>query len=230
MRSCHLGSTVALLLSLGLPANAHAQEQGRPRLSPSLYAHAEGILADSTSDVTRWPDGSSASPAGSNKIHGFGYGLGAGMACSVIPRFTLGLRGRWLQRSPLETVWGRRLDVVEAVLVPQLNLLRRIGNMRPYVAVPLGAAWSIQRRSWTRAVEEEWNSRPGLTVGGSVGIEVFGPSQLGLLLELGYQARFLSASVISTPVEEPQSRVSERVTTTQHQIIFSAGLALGLRR
>jgi len=51
----------------------------------------------------------------------------------------------------------------------------------------------------------------------------------GTFLELGYQARFLSADVVSTPVSEPQAQVSERVTTTQHQILFTVGVVFGLR-
>ena len=77
---------------------------------------------------------------------------------------------------------------------------------------------------------EDWNSRPGLSAGAAIGLEMYWSRRWGTLVELGYQARFLSADVISTPVDEPQAQVSERVTTTQHQILFSVGLLVGLRK
>jgi hypothetical protein len=54
--------------------------------------------------------------------------------------------------------------------------------------------------------------------------------RFGMRVELAYQARFLSADVVSTPVDEPQSQVAERVTTTQQQLLFSLGIVFGLRR
>jgi hypothetical protein len=36
--------------------------------------------------------------------------------------------------------------------------------------------------------------------------------------------------VVSTPVNEPQSQVTERVKTTQQQLLFSLGVVFGLRR
>lgn len=121
----------------------------------------------------------------------------------------------------------------DVLLVPHVNLpwhWQRFprGGARPYLAAPFGVAWSYQSRNWTRAVNEDWNSRPGLSVGAALGLELFWNRRWGGLVELGYQARFLSADVISTPVDEPQARVSERVTTTQHQILFSSGIVFGL--
>jgi len=130
---------------------------------------------------------------------------------------------------------GRHLDVVEVLVVPQVSVpwkWRRWprGGARPYFAVPVGVAWSYQSRNWTRAVTEDWNSRPGLSAGAAIGLEIYWSRRWGTLVELGYQARFLSADVVSTPVDEPQAQVSERVTTTQHQILFSVGLLVGLRK
>ena len=118
--------------------------------------------------------------------------------------------------------------------MPQLHVPwnRRVprGGALSYVALPIGLAWSFQSRTWTRAVNEDWNSRPGLSVGAAIGVEMFWGRRWGTLVELGYQARFLSAEVISTPVDEPQAQASERVTTTQQQILLTVGLLFGLRR
>jgi hypothetical protein len=129
---------------------------------------------------------------------------------------------------------GRHLDVVEMLIIPQLNLpwkWRRWPpkGARPYIAIPLGLAWSFQYRNWTRAVDEDWNSRTGVSVGVAVGYEMYFSPRFGMRVELGYQARFLSADVVSTPVDEPQSQVTERVTTTQQQLLFSLGIVFGLR-
>jgi hypothetical protein len=130
--------------------------------------------------------------------------------------------------------FGRRLYVLEVLSVPHVNLpwyWRRFprGGARPYVALPVGLAWTYQTRAWSRAVHEDWNSRPGLSVGAALGLELFWSRRWGGLVELGYQARFMSADVISTPVDEPSARVSERVTTTQQQILFTVGVVFGVR-
>jgi hypothetical protein len=67
-------------------------------------------------------------------------------------------------------------------------------------------------------------------VGAAVGFELFWTPRWGVLLEVGYQARFMSADVTSTPVDEPQAQVTERVTMRQHQILLSVGIVFGLHR
>lgn len=78
-------------------------------------------------------------------------------------------------------------------------------------------------------MKEDWNSRPGLSVGAALGLELFWGLRWGIV-ELDYRARFLSAEVLSTPLDEPASKATERVTVTQHQLVLSLGLLFGLHR
>lgn len=164
--------------------------------------------------------------------------LGMGVDWAPFRQVSFGLRGRWFipgaAYSDNTNMLGRHLDVVEILLVPQLGLPWDLrfprGGARPYLALPVGVAWSYASRNWTRAVNEDWGARPGLSVGAALGIELFWGPRLGTLLELGYQAHFLSSDVTQTPVDEPPARVTERVTTTQHQIFFSVGIVFGVRR
>jgi hypothetical protein len=79
-------------------------------------------------------------------------------------------------------------------------------------------------------VNEDWNSRTGLSLGAAIGFELFWTPRWGALVELGYQARFMSADVTSTPVDEPAARVTERVTMRQQQLMLSLGIVFGLRQ
>ena len=226
------------LVSQAMPASAAAQEDAQPTTQPGLRLHVEGALGLLLSDSSRWPDGLRASPSCpplSDEVCDFAPALALGMDWSLSHHFDLGLRGRWIHPFPVRTMLGRHLDVVEVLIVPQLNVpwkWRRWPpkGARPYVAAPVGVAWSFQYRNWTRAVSEDWNSRPGLSAGVAVGFEMYFSRRFAILVELGYQARFLSADVVSTPVDEPEAQVSERVTTTQHQILFSVGVLFGLHR
>jgi len=231
---------VLCVLTVAAPVTARAQENGRVPTPPSLRLHVDGSFGHSISDLSRWPDGSTTSLSCSPLAFACGTVVAVGIGVDWAPfhHVSLGLRGRWFipgaSYSDNTNMLGRHLDVVEALLVPQLRLpwKWRIprGGARPYLTMPVGVAWSYESRNWTRAVTEDWRSRPGLSAGAAVGIELFWGRRLGTLLELGYQARFLSADVVSTPVDEPQAQVSERVTTTQHQLLFSLGILFGLQR
>jgi len=202
---------------------------------PRLRVHMDGVLADDghTETSAEWPGGSTEF-ATCQRWPSCDASLALGLGADWSPnRFlSLGLRARWHRGNDQLTVLGRRWDVVEALFVPQLNVPWRWrwprGGLRPYLALPFGPAWSFQSRNWSRAVEEEWNSRTGLSVGVALGMEFYWNHRWGWLVEVGYQARFLSADVVSTPVVDPQSQASERMTLRQRQILFSAGLLFGL--
>jgi hypothetical protein len=237
-----LRSTAAFcLLGLAVPAGAMAQQEVHQEVQspvpPSLRLRLEVALGQLSSDSTQWHDGSQASPSCAPYLYAcdLSPALGLGIDWSPLRYIGLGLRGRWVHQLASTSIFGRHLDVLEVLSVPQVNLpwkWRRFPRRgaRPYVALPLGVAWSFQSRSWTRAVNEDWNSHPGLSAGVAVGLEMYWTARWGSLVELGYQARFLSADVVSTPVDEPQAQASEHVTTRQHQIIFSVGLLFGLLR
>ena len=185
------------------------------------------------------PDGSRASPSCAPQLPPsfckIAPALGLGMDWSPVALFGLGLRGRWVPGIPGNgSIFGRRLDVVEVLLVPQVSLpwKTRIprGGARPYVAAPVGLAWSFESRTWERAVQEVWNARPVFSAGAALGLELYWGARWGTLLELDYRARFLSADVVSTPLAEPASQATERVTVIQHQLVFSVGLLFGLPR
>ena len=224
-------------VSLAMPASATAQQDELPAL-PSLRLHVEGALGMFLSDSSQWPDGVRASPSCpplSAEVCDFTPALALGMDWSPLQRFDFGLRGRWIHPFPVRDLLGRHLDVVELLIVPQYNLpwkWRRWPprGARPYVAVPVGVAWSFQYRDWTRAVNEDWNGRPGLSAGVAAGFEMYFSPRFAIFMELGYQARLLFSDVVSTPVNEPQSQVTERVKTTQQQLLFSLGVVFGLRR
>lgn len=221
-----------------VPCHATADEDPGPAKPPSLRVHLAGGLGMYLSDTSQWPDGVRASPSCpplSSEVCNLAPMLALGIDWSALDRFDVGLRGRWIHPFQVRDLLGRHLDVIEVLVVPRFNLPwdwppwpRR--RARLYLAAPLGVAWSIQYRSWTRAVNEEWNSRPGLSAGAAAGVEMYLGRRWGLLVELGYQMRFLSADVVSTPVDEPQSRVSERVVTAQQQLLLTLGVIFGLRR
>lgn len=220
------------------PAQVHEEPSLPPRLPapPSLRLHVEGALTDLRSNTTRWPDGTTSSPACTGLVDcDLGLAAALGLDWSSRRRVGVGLRGRMHRHFAGDANdLGRRLYVLEVLSVPHVNLPwfgRRFprGGARPYLALPVGVAWSFQTRAWSRAVREDWHSRPGLSVGAALGLELFWSRRWGGLMELGYQARFMSADVVSTPVDEPSARVSERVTTTQHQILFSVGIVFGVR-
>jgi len=238
--SRRLSITMICLGTLAASSGAIAQEVAEASpLPPRLRLHVEGGLGVYLSNSMQMPDGSRASPSCSPQlITAFcriAPALGLGMDWSLLPLFGLGLRGRWVHGIPGNgSIFGRRLDVVEVLLVPQVTLpwKKRIprSGARPYVAVPVGLAWSFESRTWERAVQEDWNARPGLSAGAALGLELFGGTSWGALIELDYQARFLSADVVSIPLAEPASQTTERVAVVQHQLVFSVGLLFGLHR
>ena len=231
-------SILFCLTCLACTASVRAEEDPQPQYPPSLRLHFDGGLGLLLSDSSRWPDGLQASPScppSSAEVCNFAPAFSLGTDWSLRRYFDLGLGVRWIHPFPVRQTLGRHLDVVEVLIIPQLNLpwkWRRWPpkGARPYIAIPLGLAWSFQYRNWTRAVDEDWNSRPGLGAGVAVGYEMYFSLRFGMRVELAYQARFLSADVVSTPVDEPQSQVAERVTTTQQQLLFSLGIVFGLRR
>ena len=234
-----VSSTAACCLaSLATLGSATAQEESQVRVPPRLRLHVEGALGLVLADSTRWPDGVRTSPScrpGSEELCELTPAFALGIDWSALPHFDLGSRVRWIQPFPIRATLGRHLDVVEVLALPQWNLPWKPTRWPPagarlYVALPVGVAWAFQYRDWTRAVEEDWRSRPGLSTGGAAGFEMYFSPRFAILIELGYQARFLSADVVSTPVDEPASHVSERVATTQHQVFLSLGMVFGLRR
>jgi hypothetical protein len=236
----------AALGTLSVPARALAQEadpfdEARLAPPPAVPAPArlrllgEGSLTNLRSDSMRWPDGTTAAPSCPNLIGcDPGLAVGLGLEWSSESRFGVGLRSRLHRRFEGDAMYlGRRLYVLEVLSVSRVNLpwpwqRKRHADVHPYVALPLGLAWTFQTRTWSRAVNEDWNSRTGLSVGAAVGFELFWTPRWGVLLEVGYQARFMSADVTSTPVDEPQAQVTERVTMRQHQILLSVGIVFGL--
>jgi hypothetical protein len=255
-RVCLAAHIAGGLAALGLSAHAAAQQaldplgsgdaparvpetpDLPPRLPapPSLRVHVEGALTDLQANTTRWPDGTTSSPTCTGLVScNLGLAAGLGLDWSSRGHVGFGVRARMHRHFAGDANdFGRRLYVLDLLSVPHVDLpwfSRRFprGGARPYVALPVGLAWSFQTRAWSRAVHEDWNSRPGLSVGAALGLELFWSRRWGGLMELGYQARFMSADVISTPIDEPSARVSERVTTTQHQLLFSVGIVLGVR-
>jgi len=237
-------AVIPWLVALAVPAGSMAQEEGRqeardpqPAMPPRLGLHVENALGLFLANSTRWPDGSRASPscAPLDDACNFSVALGLGMDWLPLRHFGLGLRGRWVHPRSSATILGRHLEVVEVLAVPQLHLpwkWRRFppAGARSYLAVPIGVAWSFLSRRWTRAVKEDWNGRPGLSTGVALGLEMYWSRRWGTLVELAYQVRFLRATLISTPVDEPQAQVGQQITTTHHQILFSVGLLLGFYR
>ena len=241
--SPRLSVTMAFCLgALAASAEARAQEavEAPLPLPPRLRLHVEVGLGAYLSYSMQMPDGSRASPSCSSlqlipALCRITPALGLGMDWSPVPLFGLGLRGRWVPAiAGNGSIFGRRLDVVEVMLVPQMSLpwRKRIprGGARTYVAAPVGLAWSFESRGWERAVREDWESRPGLSAGIALGFELFWGARWGTFLELDYRARFLSADVVSTPLAEPASQATERVTVIQHQLVFSVGLLFGMQR
>jgi hypothetical protein len=240
----HLPVAVAFCLGVFAASEPKAQEgtegTDSPRSSPpDLRLHLEAGLGADLYRSMQMPDGSRASPSCSSGeliplLCKLIPALDLGIDWSPVEAFGAGLHARWLPalRGGASTL-GRRLDILEVLLVPQVRLpwpwrFPR-GGARPYLAAPLGVAWSFQSKKWERAVNESWNSRPGLSAGAALGLELFWGPRWGTLFELDYRARFLSSDVVSTPLDEPALAASERVTVTQHQLVFSVGVVLGLR-
>ena len=221
----------AVPVSLGVNEGAIVS----PPRPPCLRLHLAAGLADAGSNGTmaKWPGGStqdswcSAWPCLFNQL------LDLGADWSPTRYYGLGLRGRWVRGGDYNLV-GRDWDVLEVLLTPEFNLpwpwLWPHGGLRPYLALPIGPAWSFQSRAWSRAVAEEWHSRTGVSVGGALGFEFYVSRRWGFVVETSYQERYLSADVVETPVDEPQAQASERVTLMQRHLAFSVGLLVVLDR
>ena len=206
-------------------------------LPPGLRLHVEVAPGANLATSRRGSDGSQSSPScaveAPPSLCSIPLALGLGLEWSSVQHIGLGLRGRWVYAPANTSLFGRRLNVLEVLASPNVGWPwhTRIpsGGARTYFAVPVGLAWSFQSRNWERAVREDWNSRPGLSVGVACGLELFWGRNFGGLVELGYQARFLSADVVSTPLADPASKASERVTVTQHHLVLSLGILYGRR-
>jgi hypothetical protein len=66
--------------------------------------------------------------------------------------FGLGVHARWLVgRAAWEEYLGRHIDIIEVLLVARLELPWKwrwpYGGARPYLALPLGPAWSYESRT-----------------------------------------------------------------------------------
>ena len=206
-----------------------------PPQPPHVRLHLAAGLANAGSSDTlaKWPGGSavdsrcSEGPCLSPVVD-----LGADW--SPTRYYGLGLRGRWVRGGDSGNLMGRHWDVLEVLLTPQLNLpwpwRWPRGGGRPYLALPIGPAWSFQSRDWSRAVAEEWRSRTGVSVGAALGCEFYVSRRWGFVVETNYQERYLSSDVVETPVNEPQARASERVTLMQRHLAFSVGLLVALDR
>ena len=206
-----------------------------PPAPPRLRLHVAAGLVDAGPNGTmaKWPGGSTVGSWCSDGPCLFSQVLDLGADWSSTRYFGLGLRGRWVNESDYNLL-GRRWDVLEVLLTPELNLpwpwRWPRGGLRPYLALPIGPAWSFQSRAWSRAVAEEWHSRTGVSVGAALGFEFYVRRRWGFVVETNYQERYLAADVVETPVGEPQAQASERVTLMQRQLAFSVGLLLALDR
>lgn len=199
---------------------------------PRLRLHGTlGLAHGGQGTIATWPGGREEVAACASSCLVLPV-LDLGVDGSLSRIFGVGLRARWTPRHWHDGVVGRRWDVVEMLLTPQINLpwpgpkLR--DRMRPYLAFPVGPAWAFATRSWSRAVHEEWNSRTGLSVGATVGVEFYLKRRFGFVGEITCQERFMSADVVETPVAEPAARASERVTLRQRYLTISVGMLLGL--
>ena len=204
-----------------------------PPRPPRLRLHLAAGLANAGPNGTMatWPDGSTVDSWCSNCM--FSQIADVGADWSSTSYYGLGLRGRWVRDGDYNLL-GRYSDVLEILLTPQLSLpwpwRWPRGGLRPYLALPIGPAWSFQSRAWSRAVVEEWHSRTGVSVGAALGFEFYVSRRWGFVVETNYQERYLSADVVETPVGEPQARASERVTLMQRHLAFSVGLLIPLDR
>lgn len=202
-----------------------------PAAPPRLRLHAGAGIADGgRGTMARWPGGATEYASCSPSCT-YAPILDLGVVWSPWPHLGFGLRGRWVPGSA-RSVLGRRWDVLEVTFTPELDLpwpwRGPRGRMRPYLALPIGPAWSFTSRDGGRAVQEDWKARTGSSVGAALGFEFYLNRRIGFVGELSYQERFLSADVVETPVDEPQARASERVTLNQRYLTFTAGLLLGL--
>lgn len=199
---------------------------------PRLRLHGTvGLAHGGRGTIATWPRGREEVAACSSDCLVFPV-LDLGVDGSLSRLLGMGLRTRWTPRQWQDGVMGRRWDVVEVLLTPQINLpwpgTRLRDRLRPYLAFPIGPAWAFATRGWSRAVDEEWNSRTGLSVGATVGVEFYLKRRLGFVGEITCQERFMSADVVETPVAEPSARATERVTLRQRYLTISVGILLGL--
>jgi hypothetical protein len=208
-----------------------------PPRPPQLRLHLAAGLAEGGPNGTmaNWPGGSTVdSWCSTCPFTQVSPVLDLGADWSPTRYYGLGLRGRWVRGGDSYNLLGRHWDVLEVLLTPQLNLpwpwRWPRGGLRPYLALPIGPAWSFQSRAWSRAVAEEWHSRTGVSVGGALGFEFYVSRRWGFVVETSYQERTLSADVVETPVGEPQAQASERVTLMQRHLAFSVGLLVALDR
>ena len=143
-----------------------------------------------------------------------------------------GMRARWIVADTTSNLLGRRFNAVEVLLTPQFQFpwpwRWPRGGLRPYLALPIGPAWSFESRAWSRAVAEDWQSRVGLSLGAALGFEFYLSRRWGFVVETSYQERYLSADVVETPLAEPQAQATERVTLTQRHLTVSLGLLVAL--
>jgi len=226
------GTPNSLLVQQGIPLPLPAPPQRRLHLAIGLADPGpNGTMA-------KWPGGSTEdSQCPGIQLCSLNPILDLGADWSPTRHFGFGVRARWLKGTDFTDwprVMGRTWDVLEVLLTPQLNLpwpwRWPRGGLRPYLALPIGPAWSFQSRAWSRAVAEEWHSRTGVSVGGALGFEFYLSRRWGFVVETSYQERYLSADVVETPVDEPQAQASERVTLMQRHLAFSVGLLVALDR
>jgi|GEM_PF-5430482 len=253
MRSAASRALLACLAVLATARLAHAQlfeampasslvNESDPLLPPRL-SHVRFHLAVGLAEtgpngtMADWPGGSTVNSSCSTCLFTqVSPVVDLGVDWSPTRCFGLGLRGRWVHGDDSYSIMGRHWDVLEVLLTPQLNLpwpwpwRWPRGGLRPYLALPIGPAWSFQSRAWSRAVAEEWHSRTGVSVGAALGFEFYVARRWGFLVETNYQERYLSADVVQTPVDEPQAQASERVTLMQRHLTFSIGLLVALDR
>jgi hypothetical protein len=222
------------------PASASAAQTAAPLPSPEpprLRLHIDGAIAHFYGEAwMRWSGGETEyASCATGQACGFTLALAAGADVSLSRHVSLGLRARWLVGgSQWNEVQGRSLSVVEILFVPQVSLPWKWrwprGGLRPYLALPVGPAWSFLSRTWSRAVHEEWDSRIGLSVGLALGMEFYLSRRWGWLVETSYQAHFLSGNVTQTPVDEPSAEVTTPVTAKQGMLLLTLGLLLPLDR
>lgn len=213
----------------GIAAQPEGQVSEAPALRLVLDLSVGWLLAARESSAQ-----GSSSPALCSDIAPALFCMGAlslGADWSPVRRASVGLRARWAFDP--STSLGHERAFVEGLIIPQLHSPRAWTwpsgmTARPYLALPLGIAWPLQKKTWTRAVSEDWNGHGGPTIGIATGTEMWLGRRWGVVADLSYQLRFFSADVTSTPFDFPQLQVREHVSYRQQQLLLSAGVLLGL--